>query len=94
VEITVLYFAAVRELAGCSEERLELPASVATVGQLAAHLESRLPALAGRLGSVRFARNEEMASPSTALASGDVIALIPPVAGGSTLLGDGQAPTE
>jgi molybdopterin converting factor subunit 1 len=82
VAITLLYFAAVRELAGRSEERLELPPSVTTLGELAAYLETRIPALAGRLASVRLAQNEEMADRSAPLADGDVIALIPPVAGG------------
>ena len=36
----------------------------------------------GRLASVRFARNEEFAESRDAIAEGDVIALIPPVAGG------------
>lgn len=80
--VTVLYFAAVRDLVGTDEERLELPAGVATVEALAAHLVDRHPALAGRLGYVRFARNEEFASLAEAVADGDTIALIPPVAGG------------
>jgi molybdopterin converting factor subunit 1 len=82
VVITLLYFAAVRELVGRSEDRMGLPASVATIGELRAHIETYVPELAGRLGSVRFARNEEMADASTPLADGDVVALIPPVAGG------------
>jgi len=38
--------------------------------------------LVDRLRYVRFARNEEFAQPSDLIAEGDVIALIPPVAGG------------
>lgn len=80
--ITVLYFAAVRDLVRASDERLELPAGIVTIAGLAEHLTARRPELAGRLGQVRFARNEEFCGPSEALADGDVIALIPPVAGG------------
>ncbi len=80
--ITVLYFAAVRELIGKDEERIELPADVATIAELAAFLAQRHPTLAGRLGSVRFARNETFATNDEAIAEGDVVALIPPVAGG------------
>ena len=80
--ITVLYFAAVRDLVGKDEERIELPAGVTTVEQLAAHLAVVHPPLEGRLGYVRFARNEEFAQGSDRVADGDVIALIPPVAGG------------
>lgn len=83
MRITVLYFAAVRDLVGVAEEALELPDDVRTVADLARHLPSRHPALEGRLGIVRFAQNEEMVDDlATALGDGDVIALIPPVAGG------------
>lgn len=80
--VTILYFAAVRELAAADEERIELPGEVQTIADLAALLERRRPALAGRLGAVRFARNEVFATRDEAVADGDVVALIPPVAGG------------
>lgn len=80
--VTVLYFAAVRELAGRSEERLALSAEVRTLGELARHLEATVPSLAGRLASVRFALNEEFRPLDAELHDGDVVALIPPVAGG------------
>jgi molybdopterin converting factor small subunit len=69
-------------LVGRDEERLVLPDAVRTVAALGDHLAAIHPALVGRLGSVRFARNEEFADGSDRLAPGDVIALIPPVAGG------------
>jgi molybdopterin synthase sulfur carrier subunit len=78
----VLYFAAVRDLVGASEEAIELPPSVRSIGGFAAFIEARHPALAGRLGAVRFARNETFASLEETVEEGDVIALIPPVAGG------------
>ena len=80
--ITVLYFAAVRDLVGRDEERIALPPEVTSVGALARLLASRHPALAGRLASVRFACNESFTTDAGPLADGDVIALIPPVAGG------------
>jgi molybdopterin converting factor small subunit len=40
------------------------------------------PPLAGRLGPVRFARNEEFVEADALLAAGDVVAVLPPVAGG------------
>ena len=79
--ITLLYFAAVRDAMGASEETLDLPREVLTVGDLARLLEGR-PALSGKLGQVRFAVNETFADPDTKVAHGDVVALIPPVAGG------------
>jgi len=82
MRVTVLYFAVVRELVGREQEALELPASVLTVGQFAAWIPSRHPGLEGRMGSVRVARNEEFAAEENLVAEGDVLALIPPVAGG------------
>lgn len=82
MNVTVLYFAALRELRATDEESVELPDG-ATVEALAALLEERHERLRGRLAAVRFAVNEEFADPAQALADGDVVALIPPVAGGS-----------
>jgi molybdopterin synthase sulfur carrier subunit len=80
--ITLLYFAGVRDAAGKSEEQVELPDGVRTVGALTAFLERRYPALVTRLGSVRYAVNETFADPDLELAAGDVVAVIPPVSGG------------
>ncbi|MBX3201558.1 MAG: molybdopterin converting factor subunit 1 [Labilithrix sp.] len=80
--ITLLYFAAVRELVGRDEERVTLPPDVGSIAELAVFLERRHAALAGRLAAVRFARNETFATRDETLADGDVVALIPPVAGG------------
>lgn len=82
MKIQVLYFAAVRDLVGVAEEALALPPGVGTIGALSTHLAAVHPTLEGRLEAVRFARNEEFARSDEPLADGDVIALIPPVAGG------------
>jgi len=82
VTITVLFFAAVRELVGESQRDIALPAHVQTVRALAEHLTALIPALGGRLSAVRWARNEVLVELDEALGEGDVIALIPPVAGG------------
>jgi molybdopterin synthase sulfur carrier subunit len=80
--LRLLYFAAVREAAGAGEELLALPEEVRTVRDLAEWLDRERPNLTGRLGAVRFAVNETFADAETALSSGDVVALIPPVSGG------------
>jgi molybdopterin converting factor subunit 1 len=80
--VTVLFFASVRELAGASEVRLALPDDVRTVFDLSAHLERTTGALAGRLGAVRFAINEAFVSADAHIEDGDVVAVIPPVSGG------------
>jgi molybdopterin synthase sulfur carrier subunit len=80
--VRVLYFAGLRDAIGISEESVELPAEVRTVEALADHLGARHQAFAHRRGHVRIARNEAFALDRDLLADGDVIALIPPVAGG------------
>jgi molybdopterin synthase sulfur carrier subunit len=82
LRVCVLYFAGLRDAVGLSEESLILPAGVGTVGELADHLAARYPRYAERRGHVRIARNEAFANPDEAIEEGDVIALIPPVAGG------------
>jgi molybdopterin converting factor subunit 1 len=80
--IVVLYFAALRELLGTSEEKLSgLPGSL-TIGALAAQLAERHPALSPHLGSVRFALNESFVDLGAQVTEGDTVALIPPVSGG------------
>jgi molybdopterin converting factor subunit 1 len=82
MKITVLYFAAVRDLVGADTEDVDLPADAITVGAVAKVLADRHPRLAVHLGSVRFARNEDFAHDADPIEAGDVIALIPPVCGG------------
>ena len=82
MRVRVLYFAAVREIVGRDEEDVELPESVLTVASFVSWLEGARSVLAGRLASVRIARNECFARADEQLAEGDVLALIPPVAGG------------
>jgi molybdopterin synthase sulfur carrier subunit len=83
--VTVLYFAALRDLAGLSEEQVEVvttdPAE-ASVAALLLELQARHTGLQGRLESVRVAVNEEFTELGTLLHGGEVVALIPPVSGG------------
>jgi molybdopterin converting factor subunit 1 len=80
--VQLLYFAAIRDLVGKSQETMELSPDVTTVGALRVHLEHAVPALAGRLDAVRWAKNEVFVGIEATLDEGDVVALIPPVAGG------------
>jgi len=80
--VVVLYFAALADLMGLREERLELPAEVLTVRDLVQYLQRARPALSGKLASVRIALDESFAADSDLLAGAQVVALIPPVAGG------------
>jgi molybdopterin converting factor subunit 1 len=80
--VQVLYFAALADLTGKSEERLELPSEVLTVQDFTNYLQRIRPSLAGKLASVRVALDEAFANDPDALVGVQVIALIPPVAGG------------
>lgn len=82
--VEVLYFASLRETLGCANETLTLPAGVATVGALRAHLAGRGESwelLAGGR-QVRSAVNQRMVDGDAAVAAGDEIAFFPPVTGG------------
>ena len=82
MNVTMLYFAAVRDLVGRPEEELTIAQPVRTLGDLIAVLPELRPELKDKLGGVRFAINECFADPDEAVHNGDVVALIPPVAGG------------
>jgi molybdopterin synthase sulfur carrier subunit len=82
VRVHVLYFAGLREAVGFAEEEAELPAWVRTVGDLCTHLAARHPGYAARRSHVRAARNEAFAEDDDPIEDGDVVALLPPVAGG------------
>lgn len=82
MSVQILYFAKIRDLIGKPEEQLVLPEGVKRVSDLVDVLCRLHPVLAGRLSSVRFARNETFVDLSEPLEDGDTVALIPPVAGG------------
>ena len=81
--VTVLYFAALRDLAGVGEEQLDVGAEgELNVSTLLLALQQRHTGLQGRLESVRVAVNEEFSELGKRLHGGEVVALIPPVSGG------------
>jgi len=80
--VRVLYFAGLRDAIGVAEEAVDVPAGVRTVRALCDHLAARHAAYAERRAFVRVARNEAFAADDEPIADGDVIAMIPPVAGG------------
>jgi sulfur-carrier protein len=85
LKVRVLYFAGIREKLGKDAEEIELPAGVATIAGLRAHLQSRGGAWAEALADgrlVRTAVNQDMAPPAAAIRPGDEVAFFPPVTGG------------
>ncbi|MGE0310462.1 MAG: molybdopterin converting factor subunit 1 [Lautropia sp.] len=85
MQVTVLYFASLREALSRSRETLQLPPSVSTAGELRAWLASRDEDFARALGpsrAVRVAVDQDMADGATPLRDGAEVAFFPPVTGG------------
>ncbi len=79
IQLKVEYFAVLREQRGAAEELVETVA--ATPADLYAELAER-HALQAPRETLRVAVNEEFCDWDSALANGDVVVFIPPVAGG------------
>ncbi|MDD3352624.1 molybdopterin converting factor subunit 1 [Zoogloea sp.] len=84
MSVKVLYFASLRESLGYSHETLTLPPTIATLGDLRAHLARRggVWEALGDGHNVRAAINQEMAGPDALVQPRDEIAFFPPVTGG------------
>lgn len=83
--LTILYFASIKEKAGCGEEVVPLPASVTDVMGLVGWLRQRGggPAAAlADLAAVRVAVNQEHARLDHPLTGDEEVAFFPPVTGG------------
>jgi len=85
LKLRILYFAGIREKLGVDTEEIDLPAGVATVAALRAHLRARGGAWGETLAEgklLRAAVNQDMAQPAAAIKAGDEVAFFPPVTGG------------
>jgi len=71
-----------KDVAGRSSDVLTLPEE-ATAGDVIEHYETRLSSLKGSLSSIAVSVNQEYAGLEVKLHSGDEVALLPPVSGGS-----------
>jgi molybdopterin synthase catalytic subunit len=91
MQIRVLYFAVFREQIGREDDVVALPDG-AQVRDAIAALAARHPPIARLRGKFRVAVNQDFSDDDRALADGDEIALIPPVAGGADLPADRDRP--
>lgn len=85
MKIQLRFFASIREALGTSQETLELPPQIDTVGALRSHLRERGEAWAAALApgrALRMACNQQMANEATPLIEGCEVAFFPPVTGG------------
>src|SRR4051812_34816113 len=83
MRITVLYFAAARERAATDREELQLQAPL-DVARLIEELVRRHPELKPLTRHLRVAVNQEFVDASADVPDGAEVALIPPVAGGTS----------
>ncbi len=88
MQIRVLFFGILKDLAGKPSDSLNLPED-ATLGDVLSHYEQSMPRLKDSASSLAMSVNQEYAGPATRLRAGDEVALLPPVSGGSS--DDGSA---
>ncbi|HLW84957.1 MAG TPA: molybdenum cofactor biosynthesis protein MoaE [Candidatus Sulfotelmatobacter sp.] len=93
MRVRVLFFGMLKDVAGKSNDWLDLPDS-ASVGDVLAHYQSQLPRFKDSLPSLAVAVNQHYSSPETKLKPDDEVALLPPVSGGSGQAGGGTPAAE
>ncbi len=81
IHVRLLYFGQARDAAGKGEEDYTLPDG-STVDNLVERSSDAHAQIERMRGSMQAAVNEEIATPGQLLRDGDVVALLPPVAGG------------
>jgi molybdopterin synthase sulfur carrier subunit len=85
MQLSILYFASLREQLARSREALEVPSTVRTVGDLRSWMLARGEPFASALArgrAVRIAVNQQMADEDVVLPTGAEVAFFPPVTGG------------
>jgi MoaE-MoaD fusion protein len=82
MHVRVLFFGMLKDAAGKSSEVMEI-ASNASLRDLLAVCEARIPKLKASIASLAVAVNQEYAGPDTTLKENDEVALLPPVSGGA-----------
>ncbi|HEX3107120.1 MAG TPA: molybdenum cofactor biosynthesis protein MoaE [Terriglobales bacterium] len=82
MQVRVLFFGILKDLAGRSADLLSLPDN-ASAADVLSHYQQRLSANKAIFNSVAVSVNQEYAQPEMKLHSGDEVALLPPVSGGA-----------
>jgi MoaE-MoaD fusion protein len=82
VRVRVLFFGALREVAGKASDEIELRDRSA-LRDVLSYYQAHIPRLKDYLPSLALAVNQQYASPDTMLNPDDEIALLPPVSGGA-----------
>ncbi|MCU1269103.1 MAG: molybdopterin synthase subunit MoaD [Acidobacteriaceae bacterium] len=93
MQVRVLFFGILKDLAGRSSDLLSLP-DHARAADVLSHYEQRLSAIKGSFSSIAISVNQEYARPEMKLHSGDEVALLPPVSGGTSESRSPDQPTK
>ncbi|MGL5112094.1 MAG: MoaD/ThiS family protein [Flavobacterium sp.] len=80
MKVTLKYFGLLAEIANCNEEQLELKDSTASLMFVKKNIENRFPAFQKTTYSI--ALNQSLCNEEVLLKEEDVIAFLPPFAGG------------
>lgn len=83
MQLRILLFATLKDLAGTNQLTVTLPGDAATVAQVRAALAAQFPQMAANLNAAISAVNQEYAFPEEAVRDGDEVVFFPPVSGGS-----------
>ena len=81
MQIRVLFFGILKDIAGCGSQFIDLPES-ARLSELLSRLQQQTPRLNAHLPSTAMSINQEYAGADSILRHGDEVALLPPVSGG------------
>jgi MoaE-MoaD fusion protein len=82
MQVRVLFFGMLKDLAGRANECLDLPEG-ATVDELLKHYSVSIPHFKDLLHSVALSVNQQYVEPGVKLKPNDEVALLPPVSGGA-----------
>lgn len=83
MQVKILLFATLKDIAGQSQLTLILPDDASTVADVRRTLVAQYPKMKANLEAAIAAVNEEYAFPQDTVKNGDTIAFFPPVSGGS-----------
>jgi molybdopterin synthase catalytic subunit len=87
MRIRVLLFGQLKDICGCGQDELELPAG-SGLSEVLAHYSKTRPKFESLVNSIACSVNQEYASSGTVLQEGDEVGLLPPVSGGSGVTGN------
>ena len=82
MQVRVLFFGVLKDLAGRSSDLLTLP-DLATANDVLEHYQQQILPMKSMLPSIAISINQEYSGSNAILKSGDEVALLPPVSGGA-----------